>query len=62
MAKRVKSAIAGAFRSDPELKEFVLQGLTLSGRELGAGSYGSVEEVSPDPTQGGLYLHACMYI
>ena len=39
--------IAGAFRNNSQLQQFVLPGVTPTGRLLGTGSYGSVEEVSP---------------
>ena len=38
--------VAEAFRSDPQLQQYVLTGVTPTGRVLGTGSYGSVEEVS----------------
>ena len=37
---------AQAFRNNPQLQQFVLTDVTPTGRVLGTGSYGSVEEVS----------------
>ena len=37
--------IAQAFRNDHQLQKFVLTSVTPTGRVLGTGSYGSVEEV-----------------
>ena len=34
-----------AFRNNPELQRFVLHGVRPTGRQLGVGSYGSVEEL-----------------
>ena len=34
-----------AFQNDPELQRFVLPGVRPTGRQLGMGSYGSVEEL-----------------
>ena len=42
-----RGGIAGAFRNNSQLQQFVLPGVTPTGRLLGTGSYGSVEEVSP---------------
>ena len=36
-----------AFRSDRQLQQFLLTDVVPTGRVLGTGSYGSVEEVSP---------------
>ena len=41
-----RGGIAGAFRNNSQLQQFVLPGVTPTGRLLGTGSYGSVEEVS----------------
>ena len=38
--------MAQAFRNNRPLQQFVLTGVTPTGRVLGTGSYGSVEEVS----------------
>lgn len=38
--------IAQAFRSDHQLQRYVLTDVTSTGRKLGTGSYGAVEEVS----------------
>ena len=40
-------AFAGAFGNNSQLQQFVLPEVTPTGRLLGTGSYGSVEEVSP---------------
>ena len=37
--------VAQAFRNNPQLQQFVLSDVTPTGRVLGTGSYGSVEEV-----------------
>ena len=34
-----------AFQNNPELQRFVLHGVRPTGRQLGVGSYGSVEEL-----------------
>ena len=39
--------IGQTFRNNPQLQQFVLTEVTPTGRLLGTGSYGSVEEVSP---------------
>ena len=39
--------IGQAFRDNRELQQFVLTDVTPTGRKLGTGSFGSVEEVSP---------------
>ena len=39
--------IAQAFRNNGQLQRFILTDVTPTGRVLGTGSYGSVEEVSP---------------
>ena len=39
--------IGQAFRNNRELQQFVLTDVTPTGRKLGTGSFGSVEEVSP---------------
>ena len=39
--------IGQAFRANRELQQFVLTDVTPTGRKLGTGSFGSVEEVSP---------------
>ena len=38
--------IGRAFRNSHQLQQFVLPGVTPTGKVLGTGSYGSVEEVS----------------
>ena len=38
--------VGQAFRNDPQLLQFVLNDVTPTGRVLGTGSYGTVEEVS----------------
>ena len=40
-----KPEVAQAFRNNRQLQQFVLTGVTPTGRVLGTGSYGSVEEV-----------------
>ena len=42
---RENSDIAQAFRNDHQLQQFILTDVTSTGRVLGTGSYGSVEEV-----------------
>ena len=37
-----------AFQSNPELQEFIIPDVRLTGKQLGAGSYGSVEELEMD--------------
>ena len=39
--------IGQAFRNNRQLQQFVLTDVTSTGRRLGIGSFGSVEEVSP---------------
>ena len=39
--------VGQAFRTNRQLQQFVLTDVTPTGRLLGTGSYGSVEEVSP---------------
>ena len=39
--------IVQAFRNSSQPEQFVLPGVNATGRLLGTGSYGSVEEVSP---------------
>ena len=39
--------IGQVFRTNRQLQQFVLTDVTPTGRLLGTGSYGSVEEVSP---------------
>ena len=39
--------IGQAFRNNRQLQQFVLTDVTPTGRKLGTGSFGSVEEVSP---------------
>ena len=48
MAKKWGSRrdVGQAFRKDPQLQQFLLNDVIPTGRILGAGSYGSVEEVS----------------
>ncbi len=46
MAQLVKQDLATAFNNDSELQQFVLPGVTATGKKLGSGSFGSVEEVS----------------
>ena len=46
MALRRRHDISQAFRNDHQLRQFVLTDVTTTGRVLGTGSYGSVEEVS----------------
>ena len=43
MARR--SALSRSFRSDSQLSQFFLDGVTATGKVLGVGSYGSVVEV-----------------
>ena len=38
--------MAQSFRNNRQLQKFVMAGVTPTGRVLGTGSYGSVEEVS----------------
>ena len=38
--------VAQAFRNNHHLQQFMLTDVTLTGKALGTGSYGSVEEVS----------------
>ena len=35
-----------AFQNDPNIAAFLVEGSIVTGRQLGVGSYGSVEEVS----------------
>ena len=37
--------VAQAFKNNRQLQQFVLTGVTPTGKTLGSGSYGSVEEV-----------------
>ncbi len=46
MALRRKRDVGEVFRKDRQLQHFVLNDVTPTGRVLGTGSYGSVEEVS----------------
>ncbi len=46
MALRRKYDIGQAFMDDPDLRKFILNDVTPTGRVLGTGSYGLVEEVS----------------
>ena len=46
MAWRRRRDVGEAFRTDPQLLQFVLTDVTPTGKVLGTGSYGSVEEVS----------------
>ena len=46
MALFRRPGVAQAFRNNRQLQQFVLTGVTPTGRVLGTGSYGSVEEVS----------------
>ena len=46
MAWRRRRDVGEAFRNDPQLQQFVLNDVTPTGRVLGTGSYGTVEEVS----------------
>ena len=46
MALFRKPGVAQAFSNNCQLQQFVLTGVTRTGRVLGTGSYGSVEEVS----------------
>ena len=62
MALFRRSGVAQAFRNNRQLQQFVLTGVTPTGRMLGTGSYGSVEEVSVEllRTLGGttpIYFH-----
>ena len=43
--RRSRPGVAQAFRNNRQLQQFVLTGVTPTGRVLGTGSYGSVEEV-----------------
>ncbi len=43
--------ITQAFRKNQQLQKFVLTGVIPTNRELGRGSYGSVEEVSKKPAK-----------
>ena len=45
-----RPGVAQAFRNNCQLQPFVLTGVTPTGRVLGTGSYGSVEEVSLAPS------------
>ena len=49
MAQRRFQALQ--FQNDPNIARFVVEGIT-TGRQLGIGSYGSVEEVAMLPNQG----------
>ena len=42
-----RTGVTQAFRDNKQLQQFVLTGVTPTGKKLGSGSYGSVEEVSP---------------
>ena len=55
MALFRRPGVAQAFRNNRQLQQFVLSGVTPTGRVLGTGSYGSVEEVSVEL----LGPHAC---
>ncbi len=46
MEFRRKPDVGQAFRDDLDLRHFILRDVTPSGRVLGTGYYGSVEEVS----------------
>ena len=46
MAMSAQQSLAVAFNNDQELQQFMLAGVTPTGKVLGTGSYGSVEEVS----------------
>ena len=46
MALFRRPSAAQAFHNNRQLQQFVLTGVTPTGRVLGIGSYGSVEEVS----------------
>ena len=46
MALFRRPGVAQAFHDNRQLQQFVLTGVTPTGRVLGTGSYGSVEEVS----------------
>ena len=48
---RRPSVMAQAFHNNRQLQQFVLTGVTPTGRVLGTGSYGSVEEVSVELLQ-----------
>ena len=50
-----RGGIAGALRNNSQLQQFVLPGVTPTGRLLGTGSYGSVEEVSPSASAIKIY-------
>ena len=50
-----RPGVAQAFRNNCQLQPFVLTGVTPTGRVLGTGSYGSVEEVSLAPS---MFMHA----
>ena len=43
MARR--SGSSRTFRNDPQLQQYFLEGVALTGKTLGVGSYGSVVEV-----------------
>ena len=46
MDRQLQTDVADAFRNNSHLQQFMLTGVTPTGRRLGTGSYGSVEEVS----------------
>ena len=46
VTKMARGDMGQAFRDSTELQQFILSGVTTTGRVLGTGSYGSVEEVS----------------
>ena len=42
-----RQGVGHAFRNNRQLQQFVLTDVTPTGKKLGTGSFGSVEEVSP---------------
>ena len=49
--------VGQAFRNNRQLQQFVLTDVTPTGRKLGTGSFGSVEEVSHLYSSYQTYLH-----
>lgn len=44
------SSVVQEFKSDGQLRQFFIDGVTATGRNLGAGAYGTIVEVSIPPT------------
>ena len=50
-----------AFRENRELQQFVLTNVTPTGKKLGTGSFGSVEEVRNDILLNHVHTDCCSY-